>query len=342
MKEDFRFFITRNSLFSLIIFINFFLLITSCSEMGSSKQNSSGKTAEMIVVTSNQAKWESKAADTLRAFFNQDFEILPQPEPLFEITHLPMASFNETAMYQSHHNVLIIDIDSSLKKERLDVRKDEWAIPQTVIRMSAPTEENFIAFFETSEMTILSLLMKSEHERLVNTFKKFRDADLIEELKNSFHLTLEMPGGFYFAKKTADFAWIRKETPKISQGIMIYTYEFVDTIAFDVSRIIAFRNSMTEEYIPGPSEGSFMTVSQEYLPVISKKIDFNGKFAVETKGLWKLENDFMGGPFVNYTLVDEKRNKVITIDGYVYAPNAPKRDLMIQMEALIYSLKFTE
>ena len=85
-----------------------------------------------------------------------------------------------------------------------------------------------------------------------------------------------------------------------------------------------------------------MTVSEEYMPIISNKIDFNGKFAVETRGLWELENDFMGGPFVNYTLVDEKRNKVITLDGYVYAPNAPKRDLMIQMEALIYSLKFVE
>jgi hypothetical protein len=50
----------------------------------------------------------------------------------------------------------------------------------------------------------------------------------------------------------------------------------------------------------------------------------------------------MGGPFINYTLVDGKRNKVVTIDGYVYAPSAPKRDMMIQMEALIYSLKFEE
>jgi hypothetical protein len=85
-----------------------------------------------------------------------------------------------------------------------------------------------------------------------------------------------------------------------------------------------------------------MTVSQEFLPVVSKKIDFNGLFAVETRGLWKLEKDFMGAPFVNYTLVNEKRNKVITLDGFVYAPNAPKHDLMIQMEALIYSLKSEE
>jgi hypothetical protein len=328
--------------FSLIFFLFTVLIISSCDDLTSTGKNSSGKTAEMIVVTNNQAKWEGRVGDTISKFFNKEFDVLPQPEPLFEISHIPAASFTDNAMFQAHHNVFILDIDNSLRKSRLDVQKDEWASPQTVIRLSAPTEEDLIVFFEESKKSILTLLMKSERERLINTFNKFRDAEVIDELKNHSRLTLELPSGFYIAKKTADFIWIRKETPKISQGIMIYTYDFVDTIAFDVSRIIAFRNSMTEEYIPGPSEGSFMKVSEDFLPVTSKRIDFNGKFAVETRGLWKLEQDFMGGPFINYTLVDGKRNKVITLDGYVYAPNAPKRDLMIQMEALIYSLKFED
>ncbi len=331
-----------NRIFIYLSFICFAILLVSCQDDGSYKPNSSGKTAEMIVVTTNDAKWDSPVGDTIRSFFEQQFDVLPQPEPLFEMSNIPAASFEETAMYHSHHNVFIIDIDKNLKKASFEVRKDEWARPQTVIMLHAPTEEAFYAYFNETGKAIVSLLMKSERERLQNTFSKFKDAEVIDELKNHFKLTIELPSGFYIAKKTADFMWIRKETPKISQGIMIYTYDFLDTIAFDVARITSFRNSMTEEYIPGPSEGSFMTVSEEYLPVISSKIDFNGRFAVETRGLWKLENDFMGGPFVNYTLVDEKRNKVITLDGYVYAPNAPKRDLMIQMEALIYSLKFEE
>ena len=326
----------------LILFCFFTFLFFSCQNDGNYKTGSTGKTAEMIVVTTSEAKWDSPVGDTIRSFFDQQFDVLPQPEPLFEMINLPAATFEETALYQTHHNVFVVNIDKNLKKASLEVSKDEWASPQTVIRLHAPTEEAFYSYFNETGNAILGLLMKSERERLQNTFSKFRDAEVIEELKNHFQMTIELPGGFYIAKKTADFMWIRKETPKISQGIMIYTYDFVDTIAFDVERIKSFRNSMTEEYIPGPSEGSFMKVSEEYMPVISNRIDFNGKFAVETRGLWKLENDFMGGPFVNYTLVDEKRNKVITLDGYVYAPNAPKRDLMIQMEALIFSLRFTE
>jgi hypothetical protein len=70
----------------------------------------------MIVVTNNQAKWESKAGDTIRQFFNQEFEVLPQSEPLFEMTHLPMAAFTDNVMFQSDHNIFIIDIDNNLKK----------------------------------------------------------------------------------------------------------------------------------------------------------------------------------------------------------------------------------
>jgi hypothetical protein len=113
-------------------------------------------------------------------------------------------------------------------------------------------------------------------------------------------------------------------------------------MAFDRARILSFRDVMTEEYIPGPSEGSYMITAIEYAPIITDRIDFNGLFAVETRSLWRLENDFMGGPFVNYTFVDERSNKVVTIDGYVYAPNKPKRDLLIQMEAIAHSIKFVE
>ena len=150
---------------------------------------------------------------------------------------------------------------------------------------------------------------------------------------------MAFPSGFYVAKKAPEFMWVRKETQHNSQGMIIYSYDFVDTMSFDRSRILSFRNSMTQEYIPGPTEGSYMVVAEEYSPIISKRTEFDKKFAIETRGLWRLEGDFMGGPFVNYTFVDEKTNKVITIDSYVYAPNAPKRDLMIQMEAIAHSFR---
>ena len=55
-----------------------------------------------------------------------------------------------------------------------------------------------------------------------------------------------------------------------------------------------------------------------------------------------MENGFMGGPFVSLTTLDKKRNRVVTIEGYVFAPKFKKRDYIKEVEAIIYSTKFLE
>ncbi|MCB2221435.1 MAG: DUF4837 family protein [Bacteroidetes bacterium] len=322
-------------------FVMVALIIYSCTgDKKTGVTRSSGKTAEMIVSTNSEVRWEGIVGETIRQYFNQDYEVLPQLEPLFEMAHIPLPKLESNKMFRAHHNIFIVNIDDRVSKATIEAKKDLWASPQRVIRITAPSNESFVAFFDEKKKVIYDILMQSEYERLIKTFHSFRDRDIMNKLKSNFGFTMEIPSGFYIATQKEDFMWIRKETKQNSQGLLIYTYDYVDTIAFDVKRILSFRDVMTEEFVPGPSEGSYMIVAEDYSPIISKRIEFNGLFAVETRGLWKLENDFMGGPFINYTFVDERTNKVVTIDGYVYAPNAPKRDLMIQMESLAHSLRF--
>lgn len=316
------------------------ILVSSCGEQtkrGTSNR-SSGKTAEMLVATNSETRWEGRVGDSIRAFFGRDYEVLPQSEPLFEMAHLPINKLIDNKMFRAHHNILIVEIDETAMENTIEARKDFWARPQRIINIKSPSEDAFATFFEQKKETIYKILMDSEHERLQKTFYTFRDRDIMTEINNHFGFTLEVPSGFYIATKKAEFMWIRKETKHNSQGLIIYTYDYLDTLAFDQARIISFRNTITEEFVPGPSDGSYMVVAEEYSPILSHSIDFSGLFAVETRGLWRLENDFMGGPFVNYTFVNEANNKVVTIDGYVYAPNKPKRDLLIQLEAIAYSI----
>ncbi len=326
--------------FGSALFILFFL--TSCSNDKTTGQRSSGKTAEIIVVMKSDVQWKGVAGDSIRAFLGQEYPQLPQPEPYFSLVFAPEASFMSSKMLRPHHSIFIIDIAKKYKTAKMQARKNVWAKPQKVIKITAPDAETFISFFEEKKDFILKTFEESERERLISTFDAFRDYPLQEQIKKNFNFSLTMPGGFYVAKKYANFMWIRKETEKFSQGLIIYTYDFTDTVAFNLKRIISYRDSITKAYIPGPTEGSFMSVSNDYIKPVSKRIDFNGLFAVETRGLWKVKGDFMGGPFINYTLVDEKRNKVITIDGYVYAPNAPKRNMVMQLESIIWSFKFAD
>ena len=53
-----------------------------------------------------------------------------------------------------------------------------------------------------------------------------------------------------------------------------------------------------------------------------------------------VENNFMGGPFISYSSVDIANRRVVTIDCYVFSPKNPKRNLMRQLENLVYTVKF--
>ena len=47
----------------------------------------------------------------------------------------------------------------------------------------------------------------------------------------------------------------------------------------------------------------------------------------------------MGGPFSSISAVSEDGKNVVTIEGYVYAPNFGKRELIRELEAYMFSYK---
>ena len=63
------------------------------------------------------------------------------------------------------------------------------------------------------------------------------------------------------------------------------------------------------------------------------------KRAVETRGNWEMESS-MNGPFVNYAIKDQKNNCYLIVEGFIYSPSAPKRDLLVELESIIKSIKF--
>ena len=47
----------------------------------------------------------------------------------------------------------------------------------------------------------------------------------------------------------------------------------------------------------------------------------------------------MGGPFVNYIIKDTLNKRILYIEGFVFSPSQRKRDGIIELEAIIKSLK---
>jgi hypothetical protein len=90
--------------------------------------------------------------------------------------------------------------------------------------------------------------------------------------------------------------------------------------------------------VPGQFENTYMITEHLYEPIM-KKVTIDGKNAIETRGLWIVKNDFMGGPFLSYTFPDKKNNRLIIIEGFSYSPSVKKRDFVFELEAILKTIE---
>ena len=198
----------------------------------------------------------------------------------------------------------------------------------------------YMVSYEEVKQNAFDLYVKNERDRISSSYAaKFKNTEISAKIKKYFHLDMNIPKGYSIANIDSTKAWIRKETAANSMNILIYLQDYKSTEDFTHNTIKKRRNNLTRTYVPGPLPGSYQLISDEYLEPISTEMSFQGMFAVEMRGLWRIENDFMGGPFLSYTFVDEKRQKLITIDGFMYAPKQKKAPLMRELEAILWSLK---
>ena len=318
------------------LFCWFAFLLAACSSNPSGHKPSTGKTNELLVVVNNETLHKGHVGSVISEFFGQILTGLPQPEKTFDVAFIYEPGFGQ--MFKTHHNIFIVDINASFDKPVIETHSDLWAKPQRIIKMTVHDEATFFEEFEEKKESFMMYFNVNERRRAAQAFGSIEDLKIKKFITKKFDLNILIPKNFYVAKEQQNFVWIRREGQEFSQGILIYTIPYHDTSVFP-DEIIKLRDRMTKDNVLGPSEGSFMRVSMVEPPE-SHRIEFNGMFAVEMRGMWELDGDFMGGPFINYTVLDEQNQRIVTVDGFVYYPNKDKKNLTRQLESLIYTLSF--
>jgi len=316
-----------------IYFLFATLILASCSENKSKGPNSTGRGSEIIIVCSKPA-WNSAVGDTIRALLMQDMPGLPEAEPEFTLINVSEKDFS--TFLQTHRNVLVVDIKAGNKKSKVETLRNVWAHPQRVIKVKAGSDTAFFNLFAKYSIAIKELFNQNERARFRELNSLNRNYVVENILAKDFGIKMVISKDFYLAKKMSDFVWLRSEATTMSLGLMIYTYPYKDTAQMNPAALLATRDRYTKLYVPGPLEGSYMAIEREFYPPVSRKILFKKMFAIETRGLWKTVGDFMGGPFVNYAIVDAPRQRIIVFDGYVYYPNKSKRNYVRQLESIIW------
>jgi len=322
---------------SILTFAVFFLAGYGCKVNNSNtlKPKISGSAGEVLVVAPDEL-WNGPAGDTLRRLFSQEVPYLPQPEPVFSVLHVTPGQFDK--MFHTHRNILFMKTGSQYKKPRISVGHDRWASPQLLIDVEAPNAASMARAIHQGGASLVKTINDMERKRIIEYYRHYLATKVCKKIQQKFYLTLDIPKGYSLDVDTTDFAWIASETPRTSQGILIYTYPYTTDKIFNADSLSAIRDRFLKKYVHGRIEGTYMA-TETLIPPEFRAFERDGQYFAELRGLWKLENGFMGGPFVSLTTVDKSRGRVVTVEGFVYAPGEKKREYMRQVESILYTLK---
>jgi hypothetical protein len=313
----------------------FVLIIFSCSskEKKLILQNSNGSINQLLVAMDNDL-WKGIEGDELRKVTGDEVLGLPQREPQFRVTQIPTIAFKN--LFTSQASVLIVKLGDT---PEFSVRKNIYASPQTIVSITAKNSESLIKKIQEKKQEIIQVFKNADLLRLQKRLRqrKFNTSTL--KTLNELGISLEIPGDYKLVDDTGDFLWLRKRI-KQGQSINLIAYELpINSLEDETGQnIVSVRDTIGKKYIPGQFEGTYLITEAAYSPhTFLVKLD--GKKAFETRGKWEVKGDFMAGPFLNYTVVDKAKNRLVVVEGFSYAPTTNKRDFMFEVEAILKTLK---
>lgn len=317
----------------LLLFLAILSFSCNKKEDDVSEKKSLGE-ANSISVFIDDKLWIGEIGDSIRKKFATPVDGLSVEEPLFTINQYPLQAF-EGQMAKSR-NVIYVKKEA---KNIFDITENQYAVPQNLVRISGNTTAMILDHLEKNASNIIALMQQTEIEESQQRIKKsVLDTKFIEA---KFKVSLSVPKTFKKVLEKDKFVWLKKEIQSGNSSILVYEIP-LHCIKYDehtITHIVRMRDSIGSLYIHGTTENSQMITEDSFSPYL-QNIMLDGKKGFQTKGNWELKNDTMAGPFINYSIIDEKNKRIIVIEGFCYAPSAPQRDIMHELESIIKTLTF--
>ncbi|MCL7761913.1 DUF4837 family protein [Polaribacter sp. Z014] len=321
----------------LLFSLAFFIL--SCDN-GKDKiilQSSVGKVNKVMVIT-KASDWAGDIGKEIRNSFGELMVGLPQPESLLSVSQVAPNGFGK--MMKVARNIMIIGVSD---EAQFYVKNNVYAQPQTIVYVYGKDREGVVKMFKKHEKEIIKTFLDSDASMLQNLFAKDKLDDTQFKTLQNLGISLTISNKFNLVDDTGDFLWLRQHLSSGiaktgSNNILVYSVPLEDETQVADS-IVSVRNKIGKKHIPGSDPKTmYMITEKAYTPFTFDAV-IDGKKAYETRGKWEVKNDFMAGPFLNYTVVDKKNNRLIIFEGFTYAPSVNKRAFLFELEAIGKSMK---
>lgn len=338
----------------LLFFLSLPLLtfiLSSCA----GKKNATGS-EDKIYVVADSLEFQVMAS-VLDSVFGKII-YTPQPEKSFELIRrdfymledlktlknvIIMAPLNSNSIVSQYVNSIL---DSTVKQkvqadsEFVFNKYDLWAVNQLVMVLTAPDLEKLKNRMLQEKENLLYYFQKISNRRLAEGLynDKYENKEAEAKFLNDYGWMIYVQTDFSVAlnKPEDNFVWLRRApNSEMERWVFVHWIENASPEFLNPDSIRKERNKITEKFYKTSDEKGYVQISEDFLT--SSEVNFLGRYAILTQGLWEMSDRSMGGPFINYTFYDMKTRRVYMVDGSIYAPRYYKKALIQQVDVLLQS-----
>ena len=314
------------------------LLAVGCTTRSTTPdKTTAGKSYDMFILATDEL-WQGDLRFAVCDALEADAPGLTRPEGYFNIVDWRNPD-NATAVDLKYGNILKLAVEPTIVEPIFSVAQNVYARPQTIVTAKASSAEALTTFIRDNAATLREIFEQAERTRSNAYYRAGAAELLIEDFKNHTGYEMLIPANFYKAN-TLDksLLWYIRDFKNKAQYIFAFKYPYTDASDFTPEWLMRTLDNKLSTISSKGAVGSYMGVNESG-PAIVTEQSIAGKKWYELRGWWEVNNDFMGGPFVSYSTLDEATNEITTIMFALYAPEEGQRNPLRELEHLIYTIK---
>ncbi len=305
------------------------------------KPDASGTPYDLYIVMPDGLK-ETALNDTLHAIFEYPMECTPNGDEYFHVRHLSPENF-QSSVIRIVANVVLIDIDPSNAADPvITLDRDRYATGQTIVKMHAKSIESLADYLPQMQDQLRQLFVKAELNRRMQVLKEEHQPQQYDRMMKMQSASLFIPLTMNVTCKAAvdsSFFWVSDNFAAKQSYLVVYSIPYTDQNIFSLEGAVAVRDSVMGLNITGSDSTQYMETNKNVILPEYKALNIGGRYVGELRGMWRMKNGLMAGPFVCHMRLDELNKRVVFAEGFCYAPNESKRMLIRNLEAVLYTLK---
>ncbi len=317
------------------------LLLTGCSKDAKNLlPESTGTPYDVYLILSDSLK-ETPLNDSLHAIYEHPMECTPNGDDYFYVSTISPEHFIRSI--RTIGNLVTVNIsDQNAAEPFVILERNKYARSQVIAKMYARDAQSLADYIMQLQEGLRDVFVKAEINRAMKRMEKensMKQGDRLMKLQNVSMLipfSIQKSG---VGAADSTFFWATDDFANKQSHLVVYSVPYTNADIFSLEGAVATRDSVMKANIKGGPEGSYMTTNKRIILPEYKALNVGGKYVGELRGVWRMENGLMAGPFVCHMRLDELNKRVVFAEGFCYAPEDGKRRLIRNLEASLYTLR---